>query len=110
MTKMKENVEQIKTIVGLIDDNKDVLKDLLLIATPVAAELTKTIIGSIGPEIFKVVAKIELSSVDLKKKIFDRYIKKDFSREEAIAFMLNDSTKPSKVKSLVDTAGSAIKK
>lgn len=109
MTNMKSNVEQITQIVNLIKDNKDVVGDLLSIATPVLSELTKTIIDSIGPELSNVAARIEVSSVDIKKKIFDKYIDSDFTRDEAIAFMLSDGSKLSKFQPFVDSFASTIK-
>lgn len=99
---MKTNFEQIVEIIDMVKDNKEVAKSLLEIATPVAGDLVTSLMDSFGPEISKAITRIELSSVDIKKKIFDAYILNEFTREEAISFMLKRSEDIGKMMSMTD--------
>lgn len=85
------NAEELAGVAQMFLANKDEAKAFVKMFSPVIGEVTDIAMDAVGPEIHKVILRVSLGSVDIRKQVFDAYMDKHFTEEQAMAFMLSDA-------------------
>ena len=73
-------------------NNKDAIKEIVKIFSPVIGEVSDLAMDIIGPEAYKVLLRISLANVNIKKEVYEEYIKLGFNAEQAFYMIATEGS------------------
>ena len=84
------NADEFAMLVRMFLENKDQVKTLVELFSPVVGESIDLAMDAVGPQVSKIAMRISLGKADNRKAVLDKYMELGFYRDEALAFMLAD--------------------
>lgn len=103
--------QEIAQLAKMFMENKDDIEEMIESFRPVVSSAICLVMDTIGPEVESIATRVALGTVSIRREVFSAYIAEGFfTREEALALMLNDSANSTKaVNAVNDGVSKAVK-